>query len=315
MQVPTNVARAAIAAQGDYDEHCKRLLADRQVIARVLAGTLDEFAGVPVELVQAELIEGEPTLDAPMGRDDPGRPLLLVDEDAVVGEGLVRFDVRARVRVPADDDEPRLMELDVEPQGRMPAGYPLLSRALYYCARMISQQGAGVVAGSDYGQLRKVVSVWVCLDPLAANRATVTAFGVEARDVVGDGIYNRSDYDKLEVVVIGLGPGAREAGGVVGMLATLLAKDVTPEKKLEELHNKYGIMITEDIETGVRGMGGMGQAIYEDGRERGSLERLVACVRGAMETFGASAETALAAFGVPREEWPAVIARLDPPAR
>ena len=62
-------------------------------------------------------------------------------------------------------------------------------------------------------------------------------------------------------------------------------------------------------------MGGMGQAIYEDGRERGSLERLVACVRGAMETFGASAETELAAFGVPREEWPAVIARLDPPAR
>ena len=184
---------------------------------------------------------------------------------------------------------------------------------------MIARQGAGVVAGSDYGQLRKVVSVWVCLDPLAANRATVTAFGVEARDVVGDGIYNRSDYDKLEVVVIGLGPGAREAGGVVGMLATLLAKDVTPEKKLEELHNKYGIMITEDIEAGVRGMGGMGQAIYEDGvrqgEARGSLERLVSDVRGAIDAFGATAETALAAFGVPREEWPAVIARLDPPAR
>ncbi len=94
------------------------------MIARVLAGTLDEFAGVPVELVQAELIEGEPTLDAPMGRDDPGRPLLLADEDAVVGEGLVRFDVRARARVPDGDGEPRLMELDVEPQGRMPAGYP-----------------------------------------------------------------------------------------------------------------------------------------------------------------------------------------------
>ena len=74
-------------------------------------------------------------------------------------------------------------------------------------------------------------------------------------------------------------------------------------------------------------MGGMGQAIYEDGvrdgvkqgekngKAQGSLERLVACVRGAMEAFGASAETELAAFGVPRDEWSAVIARLDPPAR
>ena len=38
-------------------------------------------------------------------------------------------------------------------------------------------------------------------------------------------------------------------------------------------------------------------------------------VMGAMETFGATAEAAIAAFGVPREEWPVVIARLDPPAR
>ena len=336
MQVPTNVARAVSAAQGDYDVHCKRLLSDRQVIARVLAGALDEFASVPAELIQTELIEGEPTLDVPMGRDDPGRPLLLADEDAVVGEGLVRFDVRARVRLPGtpeanpDDPEgvePRLMELDVEPQGRVRSGYPLLCRAFYYCARMISQQGSGVVAGSDYGRLRKAVSVWVCLNPLAAKRASVTAFRVGQHDVLGGCEYDRSEYDRLEVVVIGLGPGSREAGGVVGMLATLLATDIPPEEKLAELHNKYGIMITEEIEAEVRGMGGMGQAIYEDGvrdgvkqgekngKAQGSLERLVACVRGAMETFGASAETELAAFGVPRDEWPAVIARLDPPAR
>ena len=315
MQVPTNVARAVVAAQGNYDEHCKRLLSDRQVIARVLTGTLDEFDGVPVELVQAELIEGEPTIDVPMGRDDPGRPLLLADEDAVVGEGLVRFDVRARVRVPVDDGEPRLMELDVEPQGRSYLGYPIICRAFYYCGRMISQQGAGIVAGSDYGQLRKVVSVWVCLNPHETNRATVTSVRPGLISRFGTGRYDSSDYDKLEVVVIGLGPGAREAGGVVGMLATLLAKDIPPEEKLAELHNKYGIMITENIETEVRDMGGMGQAIYEDGKAQGSLERLVVDVRGAIDAFGATAEVALAAFGVPRDEWPAVIARLDPPAR
>ena len=68
-------------------------------------------------------------------------------------------------------------------------------------------------------------------------------------------------------------------------------------------------------------MGGMGQAIYEDGvrqgekngKAQGSLDRLVSDVRGAIDAFGATAETALAAFGVPRDEWPAVIARLDPP--
>ncbi len=313
MEVSTNVARAMVAAQGDYDAHCKRLLADRQVIARVLAGTLDEYSEVPVEVVERDLIDGEPTIDAPMGRDDPGRPLLLESEDSV-GEGLVRFDVRVRVRAPGTDDGsgmPRLLELDLEPQGRTRPGYPLLCRALYYCGRMISQQGGGVVAHSDYGRLRKVVSVWVCLEPLEANRATVAAFEVRQRDLSGKGSYDRSDYDRLEVVVIGLGSGSREAGGVVGMLATLLDADMEPEKKLAVLHDEYGMMVSQSIEREVRDMGGVGQAIYDEafekGEDSGSLKRLVACVRGAITGFGATAEEALQKFGVPRDEWQAVI--------
>ena len=66
-------------------------------------------------------------------------------------------------------------------------------------------------------------------------------------------------------------------------------------------------------------MGGMGQAIYEDGvkqgEKRGSLNAFAASVRGAIDNLGLTAEAALAAFGVPRDEWPAVIARLDPPTR
>ncbi len=82
------------------------------MIARVLVGTLDEYSGVPAEVVERELIDGEPAIGAPLGRDDPGGVLRLESEDSTVGEGLVRFDVRARVRVLGTDDdgEPRLLE-------------------------------------------------------------------------------------------------------------------------------------------------------------------------------------------------------------
>ena len=340
MHASTSIARAVRAARGDYDEHCKRLLSERQVIARILLATLDEFKGTDPDVFQSDLIDREPALDMLLERDDtadPGRALLMEGEDSTVGEGLVRFDIRTRVRVPdvaEDTDNPedadnpkdvavfgglRLMEIDIEPQGRIRSEYPLLCRAIYYCGRILSQQGAGVVAGSGYGLLRKAVSIWVCIEPRAQNRSTVTTFKLHPRFLFGAGSYDQRDYDKLEVVVIGLGPGSQDADGIVGLLGTLLAKDIEPEKKLSILHDKYGIIITENINREVRDMGGMGQAIYEDGvkqgEARGSFERLVSCVRGATETLGLTAETALAAFGVPREEWPAVIARLDPPVR
>ena len=98
------------------------------------------------------------------------------------------------------------------------------------------------------------------------------------------------------------------------MLATLLATDMGPEEKLAELHNKYGIMVSKDVEAEVRGMGGIGQMIYEDGVEQGRNEARVADVQGAMRAFGVTAEAALEMFGVPREEWPPVLERLREPA-
>ena len=124
---------------------------------------------------------------------------------------------------------------------------------------------------------------------------------------------------RLEVVVIGLGSGSREAGGVVGMLATLLDADMEPEKKLAVLHDEYGMMVSQSIEREVRDMGGVGQAIYDEafekGEDSGSLKRLVACVRELMKYLNLTTDAARKALGVPREEWPDVMERLEKPAQ
>ncbi len=66
-------------------------------------------------------------------------------------------------------------------------------------------------------------------------------------------------------------------------------------------------------------MGGMGQAIYDEafekGEDSGSLKRLVACVRELMKNLNLTTDAALKALGVPREEWPDVMERLEKPAR
>lgn len=264
----TSLARAVRSARGAYDASCKRLLLERQVIARVLAGAVSGFEGVDPAEAARDLVVGEPTLGEPLGRDapaDPGPALALSTEDGTEAEGQGRFDVRARAIDPSTGE---LVELDLEAQGTSRLGYPLLRRAMYYCGRMLSQQGASVVARSRYGALRRVVTVWVVADPPAHARCTLWRAAMAGEPLVGAPAWDERDYARAEVVAACLGAGAREAGGLLGMLDALLGPGLAAEERLALLAGKYGMMVTEPIEEGVRDVCTMGEALVMRTTER-----------------------------------------------
>ena len=63
--------------------------------------------------------------------------------------------------------------------------YPIIKRGIYYCARMISSQYGTVFAGAHYEKIQKVYSVWICMNPPARRKNTITEYSLNEKNIVG----------------------------------------------------------------------------------------------------------------------------------
>lgn len=270
----TSVAKGVRSVADDYDAACKRLLAERQVLSRILKGCLDEFARADLQEIEHECLAGDVRIGVdPVERDEvAGRVLELSEEDTTPTEGRVTFDIRFDALLPRDEYEEvsRVhVEVNVEAQNKFKPGYPLVKRAMYYSGRMISMQGASVVSKSRYGRLRKVTSIWVCTHPDKSYIGTATSFRIEPKRLLGDADYPRSDYDLVEVVMLCLNcddPGSSE--GVLGMLEVLLATSMSASEKVSVLQDEYGMIMTESMNEEVSDMCNLSEGVLEEGREQ-----------------------------------------------
>ena len=269
----TSVAKGLRSIANDYDAACKRLLAERQVLSRILQGCLDEFATADLQTIEQTCLAGDVHIGTdPVDRDEAaGRVLALSAEDTTVAEGKATFDIRFYATVPGNngDGDCVSVEINVEAQNKYDPGYPLLKRAIYYCGRLISMQGTDVVSRSRYGRLRKVASIWVCTHPNKQHAGTATSFRIEPRDLIGNAEYQRPDYDLIEVVMLCLNdaePGSSE--GALGMLEVLLTTRMSAGKKLAWLSGRYGMIMTEAMNEEVDEMCNLSEGVLEEGREQ-----------------------------------------------
>ena len=94
----TNLAQAVEAAHdaSSYDTNVKFLLADKQILARILKYAVREFKDMPIGDIMAGIGEdveiGTRPLDA--GLSNLGRVNASGTEDNVPGEGKIFFDIR-----------------------------------------------------------------------------------------------------------------------------------------------------------------------------------------------------------------------------
>ena len=63
--------------------------------------------------------------------------------------------------------------INLEPQDEFYPGYPLVKRGFYYDARLISGQYGTEFTGQEYGKIKKVISIWICLNPSKQRMDTI----------------------------------------------------------------------------------------------------------------------------------------------
>ena len=164
-----NILAKNIDAAGDkaaYDTACKRLLANKIILAWIMKSCLEEYRESDVNEIAEKYIEGEPqiaktTVHPDEGAGSDGEQIRgAKNEDSTIQEGVVTFDIRFYAVLPKSGETTGLI-LNVEGQQDFYPGYPIIKRGIYYCSRMISSQYGVEFTDTHYEKIKKVYTIFI----------------------------------------------------------------------------------------------------------------------------------------------------------
>ncbi|MCM1382854.1 MAG: hypothetical protein NC192_13030, partial [Muribaculaceae bacterium] len=268
-----NIAGEVLAAAEQkkaYDEVCKKVLALKEIAARILAAVVEELKDCTVEEIISFI--GTPEIgNIPV---DVDAPMISLEntEDSTINEGKRFFDIKFTVKAPVSGEYLQLI-INLEAQKNFSPGYSILKRGIYYCSRLISSQYGTVFTKSDYDKIRKVYSIWVCTNPSEEYKQTIARYKLSKEMLEGETKFEspsdeekeRRDYDLISLVLIGLDdPKSEElSNGIIRMLSVLFAEDMNFKAKITALENEYNIKMTEEIEEEVERMCNLSEGVWE----------------------------------------------------
>jgi hypothetical protein len=301
----TNLAQAVEAANASsfYDTNIKFLLADKQILARILKYAISEFKDMATEEIMSSIGEdveiGTRPLDA--GLSNLGRVSTSNTEDTIPGEGKIFFDIRFSA-YHKEEEMKFLINLEAQRSsdpGKL--GYHLENRIIFYLARMISAQKQTEFYHSEYDNLKKVRSIWLCLDN-SADGDSIEEIRLDRNTVFGSR-KTPYDVDLMRGIIINVRNGKyiKESQNVLISMLEKLLSEMNVEEKKRILTEEYGMIMTTELEGRMQTMCNWSEAIWEQGIEKGiGKERINAIER--MIQAGATKEQILS-FGYTEKEF------------
>ena len=257
-----------------YDASVKQVLADKQVLSRILKYSLEEFEDMELGDIMRSM--DEPVVSRL--RMEPGQTNLnriekQSEEDSVPGEGKIFYDIRFSVYL---GEEMIKFLINVEAQKSTnphKLHYHLDNRIIYYLARMISAQKEVEFTQSNYDDIKAVRSIWICMDANddedSINRICFTQENVYGKKM------ELPNIDKVQGVVIRLRKrenAVTSRNYLIAMLEYGFVMSVKTEGRLNEMCNLSEVILEKGIEEGIEK--GIEQGI-EQGLEKGEVLKLI----------------------------------------
>ena len=308
-----------LSALGDgvakVDEKIKALLADKQILARILKYSVEEFKEYDIlEIINR--IEEVEILEVPVdaglsykSKNEFGKISGSNTEDNVPGEGVIFYDIRFNIT----KGKKRIKVLiNIEAQATTSVsrlGYHIENRMTYYLSRMISAQKEQEFFGSDYDKIKEVISIWICMDA-RKNEDSIIEYQLRPEVKFGENIHPE-EINLLKGILIKIRGGknmTQSKNKLIEMLEYVIA-DHSAEEKKNYLKNECGVEMTKELERKVEAMGeSMGRAILqgmlEDAWDKGVAQerRNTEKERENLQREREHAIAAFISFGIPKEK-------------
>ena len=235
----TELKNAVLATdlKAQYDACAKKLLGYKDILARILIEAVEEFRGMSPEEVNA---------------------------------GYILFDIIFYMRLKAGCSK---IIINVEAQRKEPAEYDIINRAVFYVSREISSQKNREFVNSNYNDIKKVYSIWICMN---MSENSMNHIHLTNDTIIGNQVWKGKE-DLVNIVMIGLAKeisSKEEKHKLHRLLGTLLSETLREEEKLDILKNEYHIPMEKLIREDVKIMCNLSEGIEERGIIKGRTELL-----------------------------------------
>ena len=235
----TELKNAVLATdlKAQYDACAKKLLGYKDILVRILIEAVEEFRGMSPEEVNA---------------------------------GYILFDIIFYVRLKAGCSK---IIINVEALRKEPAEYDILNRAVFYASREISSQKNREFVNSNYNDIKKVYSIWICMN---MSENSMNHIHLTNDTIIGNQVWKGKE-DLVNIVMIGLAKeisSKEEKHKLHRLLGTLLSETLREEEKLDILKNEYHIPMEKSIREDVKIMCNLSEGIEERGIIKGRTELL-----------------------------------------
>ena len=277
---------------------------------------LAEYADCTVNEIAEKYIEEKPQVaEIPVAPDERQSTSVIQGtgvEDTTITEGTVTFDIRFHAGVPVSSEQIGLI-INIEAQNQFYPGYPLTKRGIYYCCRMISSQYGSVFTGSHYEKLKKVYSVWICMDPPKSRENTITRYFIQEGNLVGSVQEPVKNYDLLSVLLLCPGnPASQSSEGILKLLGVLLSSKIKAEEKKKLLEQEFHVEMNRTMESEVEQMGSLSQGVeqrgiqkgIQKGIQRGIKKGILESIQALMDTMNWSVQDAMDALKIKEQDRP-----------
>ena len=271
---------------------------------------LAEYADCTVNEIAEKYIEEKPQVaEIPVAPDERQSTSVIQGtgvEDTTITEGTVTFDIRFHAGVPVSSEQIGLI-INIEAQNQFYPGYPLTKRGIYYCCRMISSQYGSVFTRSHYEKLKKVYSVWICMDPPKSRENTITRYFIQEGNLAGS--VQEPVKNLLSVLLLCPGdPASQNSEGILKLLGILLSSKIKAEEKKKLLEQEFHVEMNRTMESEVEQMGSLSQGVeqrgIQKGIQRGIKKGILESIQALMETMDLSVQDAMDALKIKEQDRP-----------
>jgi hypothetical protein len=252
------------------DTASTEFLKNKEVLAIILKGAAEEYAYYSLaeimDFIETDSIAAD--VDVTTGRTNTrirGENV----EFKQLNEKTSNFDMRFRAKNPLLSNDVLVnLHVDIESQMDYKPGYPIEKRGLYYLSRELSSQLSVITNRTNYNQLEKCYSIWICRDNIPKEeRYSISKYTIQHRTEQGECHPKKEDYDLLELVIIRLG---HENCPTSDDLFEFLNAVLYPRKKdfIDTVQKYIDFSDNEELQE-VTQMHGLGMSILMDGYREG----------------------------------------------